>query len=147
MSKLKFIIIHADHGISKDQLAHIESVIRNEIPDPGFFLHQISIPSDLTSVPCALYGPAMGDDPVDRSRVTMQKRSEDRAADPMLVGSESRPVDYVQAIGIVGEEEINLFTVYGGPAAPRNPEDPSIETDAEREESRKFWSEHALATG
>lgn len=40
-----------------------------------------------------------------------------------------------------------LYTAYGGPAAPREPGDPSIANMAELEESREFWTTHALAVG
>lgn len=39
-----------------------------------------------------------------------------------------------------------LYTAHGGPAAPREPWDPSLNDDAAAlEESRAFWSVHALS--
>jgi hypothetical protein len=36
-----------------------------------------------------------------------------------------------------------LYTAFGGPLAPKEPGDPTLK-DSEREESEKFWSQHAL---
>lgn len=38
-----------------------------------------------------------------------------------------------------------LFTVFGGPMAPRELFDPTLPA-SERSESERFWSEHALST-
>jgi len=37
-----------------------------------------------------------------------------------------------------------LYTAYGGPVAPREPFDRSLDEEA-KAESEKFWAEHALA--
>ena len=37
-----------------------------------------------------------------------------------------------------------LYTVFGGPIAPKEPDDPTL-TDEQRPESIAFWAEHALA--
>ena len=142
-----FVLHHADHGITGDQINHIqEALVKNT--ENGFFMTEIIIPEELGTVPCSLYGPLMDDGDVPRAAVKMIKRSEDRPADPLLVGFKTRPVDYVQVIGIrdMKADSFQLFTIYGGPAAPRNPLDESIETDKERLEAQEFWASHALAS-
>lgn len=141
MATRTFTVFHADHGITDAQMQHVQAQLADTT---GFFIRQVSIPAELGSVPCGLYGPSMGDGAVPRDAVKMLKRSDDRPADPILVGFKTRPVDHVQAIGIAEGDEVKLFTVYGGPLAPRNPNDPSIETDEERAEAKAFWDAHAL---
>jgi hypothetical protein len=40
-----------------------------------------------------------------------------------------------------------LYTAFGGPAAPREPGDPSLDgNEAGLAESKAFWAEHALSS-
>ena len=153
-----FTIFHADHGINEVQMKYIQETLEfSMVEEDGFFIKEVHLDGcdhdngvytpENTQVPCALYGPAMGDEPVPGYCIEWKKRSEDRPADRMLPFFPHRWVGYVQAIGIKDGDDWKLFTVYGGPLAPRNPEDPTIPTEEEREEARKFWSEHALAEG
>jgi len=41
---------------------------------------------------------------------------------------------------------VDMWTAYGGPAAPREPGDETIETGKEYAQSVNFWAEHALST-
>ena len=139
-----FVVLHSDHGITPDQMSHIQATLS---PDNGFFIARVEIPAELGTVPCGIHGPAMGDEPVPESEVTYETRfsAEDpRTWKSRLVGRPFRPVDYVQVIGTREGTKFTLYTVYGGPLAPQNPDDP---TCAEPEVAREFWSAHALSRG
>jgi hypothetical protein len=142
-AEYEFVVYHADHGISAKQMDFIKSEIANSSP-AGFFVKSIKIPSKLGKVRNALYGPASGDAPVSESVVQYRPRG-DRPWSDRVVSWPTRPVDYVQAIGMPDQndpQKIVLFTVYGGPLAPQHPDDPSNRDVAA---SQKFWSEHALS--
>ena len=137
-------VLHADHGISEAQMDYIARTTMTIMDlDPnlsGFFIRQVAIPPELGEVPCGLYGPAMGDDPVGDDEVTYESRG-DRPWKDRLINKPMRPVQYVQVIGIEDHGKYTVFTVYGGPLAPQNPSDPSNE---DVESSKQFWAEHAL---
>jgi hypothetical protein len=134
-------IYHADHGITETQQSYINAELETQ-PD-GFFIRQVNLPDVLGVVPCGLHGPVMGDDPVPDSEVTLEVRGDRPYADRM-VNRASRPVNYVQVIGVRAGNDLTLFTVYGGALAPQHPEDPTNEAI---EAAKKFWSQHALANG
>lgn len=141
-------IFHKDHGITEAQWQHILHQLGNS-GKVGFFIHQIEIPKELGTVPCGLYGPAMGDEPVKDIEVRMIQRTQDRQPDRM-VNRPFRQVNYVQVIGTYNPDpgamdaETTIFTCYGGPLAPRNPLDKGL-NEQEKKESQEFWSKHALA--
>lgn len=140
---LEFVVYHADHGINPEQMAYIQSAIAADTPR-GFFIKEIRIPANLGTVPSAIYGPAAGDAPVPESQVFYRPRGDRPWAD-RVVSWPTRPVDYVQAIGMPDQNDPNkivLFTVYGGPLAPQHPDDPN---NRDLAASKKFWSEHALS--
>ena len=140
-------IHHTDHDINRAQLSHIVDQVGNEA---GFFIKQVTLPEELGTVPCGLWGPAMGDDPIEASLVNNAFRGDRPWTDRVFLQStlagvptkfQTREVDYVQIIGTAEGDTVTVFTVYGGPLAPQNPEDPSCE---DVEASTKFWSQHAL---
>lgn len=142
---MQFDILHGDHGITDDQWEFIKNQLV-ELDHEGFFIQKLILPAKLGTVPCGIHGPCMGDDPVPRSEVEMVKRGEPgdkfRWLDP-IVDRAPRPVDHVQVIGIRAEPDlIRVFTCYGGPLAPQNPEDPG---NPDVEAAKKFWSAHALS--
>ena len=122
-----FTVFHADHGITDDQMAHIQASLAASVKEDGFFIVEGKIPTELGSVPCGLYGPAMGDEPVADHSVIMEERGDRPYADRML-DAPSRPVNYVQSIGIREGTKFTLFTVYGGPLAPNTPKTPATGT-------------------
>jgi hypothetical protein len=137
----KWTVGHADHGLTQDDHNHIRNVIENdEAIGDGFFISQVSVNSE---VPCGLYGPAMGDDEIKEANIIYSTRGE-RLWPDRLVHKPFRPVDYVQVIGIKDGEGFEIFTIYGGPEAPQNPEDPNC---ADVASAKEWWSKHALATG
>lgn len=134
---MSFTVHHADHGITDAQMAFIQGELANV--EDGFFIVQSSIPPELGTVPCGLYGPIMGDAPV--TDAIMERRG-DRPYEDRMVDRPFREVDYVQSIGIRDGDNFTLFTVFGGPLAPQHPEDPN---NRDVPASVAFWSEHALA--
>lgn len=139
----EFVIYHADHGISPEQMEWIKSQIIAANPKT-FFIQEIQIPAELGSVRNAMYGPAAGDPPVPESEVSYRPRG-DRPWSDRVVSWPTRPVDYVQAIGTPDQNNPNkivLFTVYGGPLAPQHPDDPGCR---DVPAAKKFWSQHALS--
>jgi hypothetical protein len=137
---MQFNVFHADHGITAGQQAHVETVIAALDPQ-GFFIHSFQLAEEFGSIPNRLHGPACGDEAVSRDEVVMTERGDRGWSDPICERAE-RPTQQVQVIGIRADADtINLFTVYGGPLAPQNPEDPG---NPEPEAARVFWAEHAL---
>lgn len=143
MNPLEFVVYHADHGIKPEQMDWIKAQIAASNPKT-FFIQEIQIPAELGTVRNAMYGPAAGDPPVPESQVSYRPRG-DRPWSDRVVSWPTRPVNYVQAIGMPDQNDPNkivLFTVYGGPLAPQNPDDPSCR---DVPAARNFWSQHALS--
>jgi hypothetical protein len=129
---------------------------------PGFFITQVNIPESLGTVPCGLHGPTVSpmkgvldpetgervwpfDEPVPESEVTYEVRfseGDERTWASRVCDRPFRPYSFVQVIGVRGEGEWLLYTIYGGPPAPQNPKDPSCK---DVPASERFWSEHALS--
>jgi hypothetical protein len=141
---MRFDWNHDDHGISDPQWEYVKSTIL-ERKLTGFFMFQLEIPAELGTVPCALYGPEMGDEPIGDDQVTMGNRGDRGWGDRLLVGWPMREASYVQVIGMLIPGDVyKIFTVYGGPEAPQNPADPSCK---DPDYSEAWWNDHALATG
>jgi len=138
---MSFTVFHADHGINKDQLDFIKGVLNTEAPE-GFFIKQVTLPPELGTVPNALYGPESGDAPVSESHVHYVDRAGRGWLDRMI-DRPPRPVSYVQVIGVRAGDDFTIYTIYGGPLAPRNPADP---TNPDPEGSKQWWSQHALSS-
>jgi hypothetical protein len=137
-----FELLHADHGLSKKQLTYIEKVLPKKVGQ-GFFLQEIKLPTKCGKVDNGLYGPDSGDAPVPESEVHYRPRA-DRDWSDRMIDRPFRKTNKVQVIGIRDGNHFKLFTAYGGPAAPQNPADPG---NRDPEGSRRWWSQHALATG
>ena len=137
----KWTVLHNDHDISIQQMEYIGNTVCRISPAlTGFFIQQVSLPPEMGTVPCGLYGPAMDDEIITEDEVTYEVRG-DRPWKDRLINKPLRPVNYVQVIGTVEGGQYTVFTVYGGPLAPQNAEDPSNE---DVESSKMFWAEHAL---
>lgn len=130
---------HLDHNLTP---AHVEFV-RTKFGDrTAFFLETIELPADLPSLPCDLHGPATGSESVPEDEVHYAVRGTRKGAS-RLCTREPVLVRTMTVIGGVHEGACILFTAYGGPAAPREPWDETL-NDAGREASKAFWAEHAL---
>lgn len=96
---------------------------------------------DLPPVPCALHMD------VPESEVHYARRG-DRQWDSRLCRREPRMVREVTIVAGPHPEDPDagmvIFTMYGGPAAPREPGDPSLEGEA-LEEAKSFWAKAALS--
>ena len=139
---------HIDHGLSAAHMTLAEETALEVIPD-GFFLVTIRIPVLIGDLPCGLYGPICGDDPIRGPEwdVSWEIRGDRKYASRMLVA----PMRDSKIMTIIGMNRrdmgiIDIFTAYGGPPAPKGLFDREITYD-EIEKSIQFWAVHALAKG
>lgn len=130
---------HVDHGLTPAQLAF---VVAHFADQGAFFIATVELPAELGTVPCGLYGPLMGDEPVTEDRVTHEARG-GRAWTSRLLDAPSRGTRQVTVIaGPHDGAACVLYTAYGGPLAPQEPGDPGCKDVAA---SAAFWAAHALA--
>jgi hypothetical protein len=141
---------HLDHNLTA---AQIEYLLDRFADRDAFFIATVELPEDLGTVPCGLYGPTMGDDPVRDDEITFTVRGE-RKGPSRLIDRLPRPTRQVTVIaGPHDGQPCVLFTAFGGPAAPREPweleSDPAhCRDDFESLDliaSREFWAQHALS--
>lgn len=138
---------HTDHAMSAAQRAYALEVASTRVKPGELSITTVTLPEELGTVPCDLYGPLMGDPPVGEEEVRWACRGS-RPHPSRLVDRPSRQVRTVVVVaGPVKGTPMALFTMYGGLPAPREPGDKSLESasENEREESRAFWAVHALA--
>jgi hypothetical protein len=159
---------HVDHGLTEDQLRYLLDLFADR---QSFFIETITLPRELGTVPCGLYGPVMGDGPIGEDEVMYAPRGT-RAWNSRLVELPARQQHEVTVIagpheeacwhcdgsGGIGEWKARipcgtctggkvkhaciLYTAFGGPLAPQEPGDPACKDPAA---STAFWREHALA--
>ena len=150
---------HLDHGLTSMHLTWLLAELDQRWRDERWFdgltpeelastpplVATFEMPAHLDPLPCALWGPNTSGAPVPEENVRYVKRGSRTwtsrvAKDPGEVSLRSRKVTAVLG---PHEGKIILYTVYGGPQAPREPGDPNLPEEA-RAFSEKFWSEHAL---
>ena len=132
---------HLDHGLSQEVVDYLAERFADR---DAFFIETLTLPEGLGSVPCGLYGPIMGDEPVAEDEVDYAVRGA-RPGKSRLVNRSSRRTRQLTVIaGPHEDESCVLYTAFGGPLTPREPTDPDL-PEEERAESEAFWSEHALA--
>lgn len=132
---------HVDHGISLELQGHL---LERFAGKSAFFIAQVDIPAEYGPAQCGLYGPTMGDAPVAESEVTRVARG-NRAYTSRIVARPQRPVRSVTVIaGPHDGEPCVVYTMFGGPLAPKEPDDPTLAPE-DRDRSIEFWREHALA--
>lgn len=135
---------HLDHNLSPE---HIEWLLKEFADKTGFFIATVTLPDHLASVPCGLFGPVMGDDPIPESLVHYGVRGANRRCATRLIDAAPRMTRQLTIVaGPIDDVPCALYTSYGGPAAPREPGDLTITTWEQVVESRAFWAEHALTT-
>lgn len=132
---------HVDHALTEAHLAFI--LERFGARDDGFFIETIELPANLPPLPCGLHGPLMGDAQIGDEECTLEVRA-NRVGLSRVCTRAPRWVRKLTVIVGPHEGETILYTAFGGPAAPREPFDPSLQGDA-LTESRLFWSQHALS--
>jgi hypothetical protein len=159
---------HIDHGLSG---AQVDYIMERFADRQSFFIETLTLPRDLGTVPCGLYGPLMGDSPIGEAEITYARRG-DRAWDSRLVDLPPRQQHEVTVIAGPHEESCwhcdgsggkgswkaripcgtcdhgkvkhacILYTAFGGPLTPQEPGDPGCK---DPEASAAFWRGHALA--
>ncbi len=130
---------HVDHGLTEDQLRYLLDRFADR---DGFFVETITLPRELGTVPCGLYGPTMGDPVIGEDEVSYARRGS-RTWDSRLVDLPPRQQHEVTVIAGPHEDHACvLYTAFGGPVAPQEPGDPGCKDPAA---STAFWREHALA--
>lgn len=133
------VVLHGDHGIP----AGLILWGAYQAPPGEFSVRTRTLPG-LRAL-CGLHGPAMGDDPVPEEEVRYEQRTPDRPPS-RLVDRAPRADDRVTLVVDRTQGDPWVITAYAGPAAPREPGDPSLPPEGpEREESARFWAEHALS--
>jgi len=136
---------HLDHNLSLRHLRFILDMCAHTIPyGDGPTKLTLDLPDGMEPVPCALYGPLVGDAPVDQKKVKYRTRGTRGWASP-IVYRPCRPSRQVSVIiGWDGRQYHVpvLYTAFGGPIAPREPGDPECEDVAASED---FWLRHALS--
>jgi hypothetical protein len=130
-----------DHGLSE---AHVKFLLETFSDRKEFFIETLTLPEELSPVSCALYGPLAGDSPVLDVECEIVARGERKWPSRLC----NRPARMTRRVTVVagpdGDEPCVLYTAYGGPEAPREPGDTSLD-DAGRAASADFWKDHALA--
>src|SRR6202040_3921599 len=72
---------HLDHALTEAQIAHIFERFATR---DNFFITTFTLPRELGTVPCGLYGPIVGDPPIKEDEVTYAPRG-DRAWSSRLI--------------------------------------------------------------
>lgn len=134
---------HVDHGLTPEQLAHALDAAA-QAHEGGLLIRTVDLPPDLGTVPCGLFGPIMGDEPVSDDLVIYASRG-NRTTTSRMVHRKPRQVSTVTVIaGPHNGDPLVLYTAFGGPLAPREPDELEVGTP-EHAESRAFWDQHALS--
>ena len=66
---------HVDHSLTEAQLAFVLSHDPEKHGEGRIRVFTVDIPPELGTLPCALYGPVEGDDPVPESEVVYRYRT------------------------------------------------------------------------
>lgn len=141
---------HTDHDIPEIVVGYVLVQFDDRAE---FFVETIEYPEsaesvngpvDLPAIPCGLHLD------VPESEVHYARRG-DREYDSRLC---NRPPRMVREVTIVAgphpkdpDAGMVLFTMYGGPQAPREPDDPSWEMGERPDSAVTFWTRAALSAG
>lgn len=148
---------HLDHGITEDIICHCIAALNSYVAlsqDPANYLQPgpvykltTSLPHHLGFVPSGLYGPKAFDAPIEEEQVFYECRG-NRQTMSRLIDLPHRPTHNVTLIaGPYGDEPLALYTIHGGPIAPKEPETLTEQDSVEdRIESLEFWRVHALSS-
>jgi hypothetical protein len=159
---------HVDHSLTEDQLRYLLDRFADR---QSFFIETITLPRELGTVPCGLYGPVMGDPSIGEDEITYAPRGS-RAWNSRLIelptrqqhevtviaGPHEEPCWHCDGSGGIGSWKARipcwtcdhgkvkhaciLYTAFGGPLAPQEPGDPGCK---DPEASAAFWRDHALS--
>ena len=92
---------HVDHNLTEEQLRYLLDRFADR---NAFFLETIKLPEQLGTVPCGLWGPIMGDPPVDETEVRHEQRGS-RTWTSRLVERPTRPTRTITVIAGPHEEQ------------------------------------------
>ena len=92
---------HLDHALTAAQINHILKLFDDR---QSFFIATFTLPPELGTVPCGLYGPIVGDPPIKEDEVTYAPRG-DRAWRSRLIDLPPRQQHEVTVIAGPHEEE------------------------------------------
>ncbi len=98
---------HLDHGLNARQLAHI---LLKFDARKSFFIETVTLPDDLGTVACGLYGPIMGDRPIT-DEDTYRERRGDRKYESRMLRSGRLHWDSVRQT----KRYVNTVSVIAGP--------------------------------
>ena len=113
-----------------------------------FFIKTLRLPRELAPLPCNLHGPATGEPAVSEAEVFYARRGNRKGESRMC----RRPTILSRQVTVVAGpfegQPCVLYTAYGGPEAPREPWDESLQgSPSAQRASVAFWKKHALGTG
>jgi hypothetical protein len=130
---------HLDHGLTEAQVRYVFDRFADR---DTFFIETVTLPDELGTVPCGLYGPRMGDAAIGETEISYSTRGT-RAWTSRLIDLPPRHQREVTVIaGPHDGQPCVLFTAFGGPLAPQEPGDPGCKDPVA---SAAFWRDHALA--
>src|SRR5262245_56911473 len=120
------LIVHPDSHVDHVDPKIITLALDHYRDRDGFFAETIELPAGMT-LQCGLYGPVMGDPPVPETEVRYEVRN-GRAWSSRLV---SRPPRLTRTLTVIAgpyeQHNCVLYTLFGGPLAPKEPSDPTLE--------------------
>lgn len=133
---------HLDHGLGDAHVALIRALFGDR---DRFFLETVELPEGLDDLMSGLHGPLAGDEPVPDCECWHAVRG-GRPGPSRLCSRPPRPTRLMTVVGgPAGPHRCRLYSAWGGPIAQREPWDRSLHTQAERDESARFWAVHALS--
>lgn len=104
---------HLDHGLSSAQVEFIQKRFADR---DAFFIESFDLPEELGTVRCALYGPAMGDDPICDDMPETYETSGLDNANPDLIFAKRGSRTYPSRILMgVSSRPTRTVTVIAGP--------------------------------
>lgn len=138
------MIIHPDSHVDHVPQSVVDLVLERYRDREAFFTDTFELPADATPLECALYGPKVGDEPVHERDTEMKPRGT-RGYNSRMCNKRPRLTRTCTVIGGPHDgKSCVLFTVFGGPLTPKEPNDPYLKPE-ERAASVEFWDQHALA--
>lgn len=139
------MILHSDSHTDHVPQVVLDYVFEKYKDRSGFFIETRELPADLPTLINPLYGPVCGDPPVAENEVFYKARS-GRSNLSRMVCRPRRVTRLCTVIaGPYQGQPCVLYTVFGGPASPKEPTDRELKPE-EREGSHTFWEQHALAS-
>jgi hypothetical protein len=106
---------HVDHSLSEIQIRHL---LERFADRTAFFIETITLPAELGTVPCGLYGPLMGDSAIGEDEVVYEKRGTRTWNSRLMRELPARQQHEVTVIAGPHEEECSISHGSGRVAGP-----------------------------